>query len=202
MRLVFAIFGVLAGAMASAQDLRFRRNITFDPSNPAESFQISGLPTTRAIQRINIRLFTGAETDVSVENTATVSVNGRLSLASSATLYYGTIGGSGLSFLTSYAYGSKEVEIPLAAYDGNTDFTGVSSATRRFTASVAGGGASITNSLMLFQIQTSGVLPLTLVNDSLATYTTYNFRSGMGIGATTASSTGVTAVVVDIYFAP
>lgn len=135
------------------------------------------------------------------ENTATIPVNGRLSLASSTTLYFGTIGGPGLSFLTSYNYGSKGVELPLGAYDGVTDFNGPSSAARRFSASAAK-TVSITNVLVLLNVQTAGELPLTLVNDSLANYNTYNYRLGMGTAAATAKRLGVTGVVVDIYFAP
>lgn len=201
MRLTLVLVGVLAVATASAQDLRFRRSITFEPTVPSSSFQIGGLPTNRTIQRIDIRLFTRAETDAYVENTASVPVNGRLSLASTTTLYFGTIGGSGLSLLTSYNYGSKGAEIPLGAFDGSSDFTGVSSASRRFSASVAA-TTSITNVLMLLQVQTAGVLPLTLMNDSLANYSTYNYRSGTGIGATATKSLGVTGVVVDVYFVP
>jgi hypothetical protein len=201
MRFLFALTGILAVATASAQDLRFRRSVTFEPSNPSSSFQFGGLPTNRTIQRIDIRLFTRAETDVYAENTATIPVNGRLSLASSTTLYFGTIGGPGLSFLTSYNYGSKGVELPLGAYDGVTDFNGPSSAARRFSASAAK-TVSITNVLVLLNVQTAGELPLTLVNDSLANYNTYNYRLGMGTAAATAKSLGVTGVVVDIYFAP
>jgi hypothetical protein len=201
MRLAFAFVGVLAVATASAQDLRFRRSISFDPATQATSFQIGGLPTNRTIQRIEIRLFTRAETDVFAENLATIPVNGRLSLASTTTLYYGTIGGPGLSFLTSFSYGSKGVEVPLGAYDGSVDFAGPSSTARRFTASEVK-TMSITNVLMLLNIQNSGELPLTLLNDSIANYNTYNYRLGMGTAASTARSTGVTGVVVEIYFVP
>jgi hypothetical protein len=201
MRLALAFVGVLTVATASAQDLRFRRSISFEPATPATSFQIGGLPTNRTIQRIEIRLFTRAETDVYAENMATIPVNGRLSLASTTTLYYGTIGGPGLSLLTSFNYGSKGVEVPFGAYDGVLDFRGPSSTARRFTASEAK-SITITNVLLLLNVQNAGELPLTLFNDSLANYNTYNYRLGMATAPSTAKSLGVTGVVVDVYFAP